>query len=89
MVRVEMAVPVPGVIVAGEKEHLRELGSAGHESEMGPFEAPPVCTVAVTVTLPDFPSGTLTEVGDAPNETLAGGAAGGVGGAVVAGHVGL
>lgn len=88
MVRVEMAVPVPGVIVAGEKEHFRELGSAGHESEMGLFEAPD-CAVAVTVTLPDFPAGSLTEVGDAPNETLAGGAAGGVGGAVVAGHVGL
>jgi hypothetical protein len=88
IVRVEVAVPIPGVMAAGEKEQLRELGSAGQESEMGLFETPD-CAVALTVTLPDFPARTLTDVGDAPNETPAGGAVGGVGGAAVAGHVGL
>ena len=91
MVRVEVAVPDPGVMEAGENEQLSELGSAGQESEMGLFEAPD-CAVALTVTLPDFPARTFTEAGDAPNETLTGagaGGVGGVGGSAVAGHVGL
>ena len=91
MVRVEVAVPDPGVMETGEKEQRRELGSAGQESEMGLFEAPD-CAVALTVTLPDFPATTFTDVGNAPNKTLTGGGVGGVGGvggAAVAWHVGL
>lgn len=91
MVRVEVAVPDPGVMEAGEKEQFKELGSAGQESEIGLFEIPD-CTVAFTVTLPDFPARIFTDVGEAPNDTLGGGATGGVGGAggaAVAGHVGL
>ena len=55
MVRVEVAVPEPGVIVAGEKEQLSELGSVGQESEIGLFKAPD-CAVAITVMLPDCPA---------------------------------
>ena len=83
MVRVEVAVPEPGVMAAGENEQLRLLGRLGQESKIGLFEDPD-CAVAVTVTLPDFPAGTLTDAGAAPNHTIVAG-----GGGAVAGHVGL
>lgn len=84
MVRVEVAVPEPGVMLAGEKEQLSVLGSFGQESEIGRFDDPD-CAVAVTVTLADFPPDTLTDVGAAPKETVVRGADGGA----VAVQVGL
>lgn len=40
MVRVEVAEPEPGLMVAGEKEQLKLLGSPAQESEMGLVEDP-------------------------------------------------
>jgi hypothetical protein len=86
MVRVEVAVPEPGVMIAGEKEQLKVLGTPVHDSEMGLFEAPD-CAFAVTVRLPDFPAGIVTAVGEAPKDMTVGG--GGPDGGTVAGQVGL
>jgi hypothetical protein len=87
MVRVEVAVPEPGVMLAGEKEQLKVLGTPEHDSEMGLFEAPD-CAFAVTVRLPDFPAGIVIAVGEAPRDITVGGG-GGPDGGTVAGHVGL
>ena len=99
MVRVEVAVPVPGVMLAGENEQRKLLGKPPHESEIWLFNVPDFIA-AVTVTLPDLPIGRVMSVGDALKDIVvgtggaglggAGGAgAGGVGTGAVLGHVGL
>jgi hypothetical protein len=81
MVRVEVAVPEPGVMLAGEKAQLRVLGRFGQESEIGKFDDPD-CAVALTVTLADLPAGTLTDVGAAPKEIEVCGGPGAIAGQV-------
>ena len=86
MVRVEVAVPEPGVMLAGENEQLKVLGTPVHEREMGLFEAPD-CAFAVKVRLPDFPAGIVIAVGEAPKVITV--CDGGPEGGTVAGQVGL
>lgn len=69
MVRVEVAVPEPGVMVTGEKEQVRVLGIPLQESEMGLLKDPD-CGLALTVRLPAFPAGMVTEEGDALKDTV-------------------
>lgn len=52
MVRVEVAFPVPGVMLLGENEQLNVLGRPLQESAIGLPEVPD-CIAAVTVTVPD------------------------------------
>lgn len=52
MVRVEVAFPVPGVILLGENEQLNVLGRPLQESLIGLFDVPDAIA-AVTVTVPD------------------------------------
>ena len=72
---------------AGEKAQLRMLGMPLQESVMG-VSKDPDCVCAVTVKVPDFPDGMMTETGDALKASVGEGGGGG-GGAVVAGHDGL
>jgi hypothetical protein len=88
MVRVEVAFPVPGVMLLGEKEQLNVLGRPLHESAIGLLDIPD-SMAAVTVTLPDLSSGTVTAVGDAVKEMVVGTGAGGGALETVFGHVGL
>jgi hypothetical protein len=78
MVRVEVADPAPGIMVPGENEQFKVLGRPRHESAIGVFRVPDFIA-AVTVTLPDSPEGTLTALGDALKEIVAGGGGGGGG----------
>ena len=78
MVRVEVAFPLPGVMLLGENEQLNVLGRPPHESAICPLSAPD-SIAAMTITFPDLPMGSVTFVGDAVNATVVGGA--GVGGA--------
>jgi hypothetical protein len=52
MVRVEVALLPPGVMLAGEKEQLRMLGSPSQDSDTGLVEFPD-CIAAVIVTCAD------------------------------------
>ncbi len=87
IVSVDVAVPEPGVIVAGEKAQLRALEMFPQESVMGLFRDPD-CICAVTVKVPALPEAIVTDAGDAPKDKVGvgGGCAGGV---VVAAHEGL
>jgi hypothetical protein len=89
MVRVEVAVPGPGVMLFGENEHANVLGKPEHDNAIGVFDAPD-CIAAVTVTFPDSPVGNVTAVGDALKDMIAEAGCGGAGGggATVAGQVG-
>ena len=69
MVRVELAVPEPGVMATGEKEQLKLLGTPLQESEMGLLNEPE-CGFAVTVNLPDCPAGMVTDDGEALKVTV-------------------
>jgi hypothetical protein len=69
IVRVDFAMPAPGVKLAGEKEQLKLLGTPLQESEMGLLNDPD-CGVAVTVKLPDFPVGMVTDDGEALKDTV-------------------
>jgi hypothetical protein len=88
MVRVELAVPEPGVMLSGENEQLNVLGSPLQESLIAAF-ALPDCIAAVTVITPDFPLGRVKSFGAAVKAIVAGvtGGSGSVG-TVVFGHVG-
>jgi hypothetical protein len=88
MVRVEVAVPEPGVMLLGEKVQLSVLGRPLHERVIGVFDVPD-CIAAVTVTLLALPSGTVTAFGDALKVMTGAVGAGGVGGAGCVGGVGL
>lgn len=76
MVRVEIAEPEPGVMVAGEKEQLKLLGRPAQESEIGLVEEPD-CALAVTVTFPDCPAGRVMAAGDALKNMVDAGGDGG------------
>jgi hypothetical protein len=76
MVSVELALPAPGVIVAGEKAQASVLGTPLQESVIMPLNPP-----AVTVSFPDCPTGKVIDDGDALKET--------VGAPAVEVHVGL
>ncbi len=78
MVRVEVADPVPGVMLFGEKEQLSVGGRPPHESAIGAFRIPDFMA-AVTVTVTALPEGTLTVFGDALKETVAVAGGGGSG----------
>jgi hypothetical protein len=69
MVRVEVAVPVPGVMVAGEKEQFKVLGSPLQESAIELLNEPD-CGFAVTVKVPDRPAGIVRDIGDALKDTI-------------------
>jgi len=71
MVRVELAVPLPGVITAGENEQLRVLGTPSHDSEIVLLNDPD-CGFALTVSVPDSPGVIESELGDALNAIVAG-----------------
>ena len=88
MVRVEVAFPVPGVMLLGENEQLNVLGRPLHESLIGLLTAPD-WMAAVTVTLPDLLIGTVKSVGDAVKETVVDTGGDGVVTGAVLGHVGL
>jgi hypothetical protein len=102
IVSVEVAVPEPGVMVAGEKVQLSDLEMPLHESAMGLLNDPE-CICAVTVNVPDLPEGMMTDAGDALKDNVGdrrdggvgrggrgvGGGGGGGGGAMVAAHEGL
>ena len=79
MVTVEVAVPVPGVMLLGENEQLSVLGRLPHERAIGVFKVPDFIAAA-TATVPDSPAGTVTALGDALKATVAvvGGGGGGV-----------
>lgn len=90
MVRVEVALPLPGVMLLGENEQLNVLGRPPHESAICAFNIPD-SIAAVTITFPDLPMGSVTFVGDAVNATVVGGAGAGGGGVLetVFGQLGL
>jgi hypothetical protein len=69
---VEVALPDPGVMLAGEKEQFRALERPLHESEMGVLKDPD-CVCAVTVKVPDLPAGMITDNGDALKANVGGG----------------
>ena len=69
MVRVELAVPEPGVMVAGEKAQLNLAGIPAHESEIGTLNAFPDWAFAVTVKPPDAPVAIVTVAGAALKDT--------------------
>jgi hypothetical protein len=68
---VELAALEPGVIVAGENEQSRVLGSPLQESIILLFSDPD-CGLATTVKFPDWPERIVTVAGDAVKETLVG-----------------
>lgn len=63
-VTVEVAVPDPGVMDAGEKAQFRLLGTLLQESEIGLLKDPD-CACAVSVKLPDCPGAITSEDGEA------------------------
>ena len=65
----DLAVPDPGVMAAGEKEQLKVDGRSEHESEIELLNDPD-CGFAVSVTVPDFPPGMLTIVGVAVKDRV-------------------
>ena len=71
IVRVEVAVTEPGVIVAGENEQFSVLGIPLQESAIALLNGPD-CGSAVTVKLPDCPAGIVTVDGDALKDTVDG-----------------
>ncbi len=89
MVSVEVALPLPGVMLAGEKEQFNAFERPLQESEMGLLNAPD-CVCAITVKVPDLPAGIMTDVGDALRERVGVGV-GGVGfdGGPVSGQEGV
>src|ERR1700685_2831385 len=84
IVSVEVAVPEPGVMVAGEKVQLSDLEMPLHESAMGLLNDPE-CICAVTVNAPDLSEGMMTDAVDALKDNVRGGG----GGAMVSAHEGL
>lgn len=81
--------PLPGVMVAGEKTQLRVLGMPLQESAMELLKVPD-CVCTLTVKVPVLPEGMMTDAGDALKDKVGdGGGGGGGGGAVVAEHDGL
>jgi hypothetical protein len=77
-VSVELALLVPGVIVAGEKEQLNVLGMPLQLSAIGLFNDPD-CSFAVTVRLPAIPAGIVRDAGVALNDRVRVGAGVGAG----------
>lgn len=71
MVRVDVADPVPGVRLLGEKEHFRELGKLLHERAIA-VEDDPDFIAAVTRTLAAPPTGTVNALGEALKEITVG-----------------
>ena len=63
---VDVAVPEPGLMVAGENEQTRFVGRKSQESAMLPLLGAD-CDVAVTVTCPDLPLGIVSAAGEAVN----------------------
>jgi hypothetical protein len=76
----------PGVTLAGEKEQVNVFGRPLQDSAMALLKAPE-CGCAVTIKLPDRPTGNVIDAGVALREKVAGigGGGGGGGGA----HVGV
>src|ERR1039458_815364 len=75
MVRVEVAVPAPGVMLAGKKEQAKVLGMPLQLSEMGLLNDPD-CGFALTVRFPDIPAGIVRDPGDAVKDRVGGSCAG-------------
>lgn len=63
----EVALPLPGVMLAGEKEQFKAFERPLQESAMGLLNAPD-CVCAVTEKVPDLPAGMTTDDGDALKE---------------------
>ena len=77
MVRTEVAVPAPGVMVLGENEQFKVLGRRPQERVMGSLKAPD-CDPAETVTVAFCPARIVTDAGEAEKDSD--GIGGGVGG---------
>ena len=88
IVSVDVALPAPGVMVAGEKAQFSELETPLQDSAMGLLNDPDfVC--AITVNVPDRPCGIVTDNGDALKDRVGGGVGVGEGAGEVEGHEGL
>lgn len=75
IVRIELAVPDPGVMVLGENEQFSVLGRPPQERAMGLLNAPD-CDPAETLMVPACPARIVTDAGEAEKESDG---AGGVG----------
>lgn len=64
-----MTDPAPGVIEAGEKEHVIPFGKPEQDNAIALLKAPD-CAAAVTVRSPDPPEGIVIEDGLVPNDTV-------------------
>jgi hypothetical protein len=76
MVRTEVAVPAPGVMVLGENEQFRVVGRPPQERAMGLVNAPD-CDPAETVKVPDCPARIVTDAGEAEKDSDGAGCVGG------------
>lgn len=80
IVTMEVAIPEPGVMLAGEKEQLIVLGIPLQLSAIELLNDPD-CGFAVTVRLPAAPAKIVSEAGDALKDSVGVGVGVGVGGA--------
>jgi hypothetical protein len=86
MVRTEVAVPAPGVMVLAENEQFKVLGRLPQERAMGLLNAPD-CDPAETVKFPVCPAIIVMDAGEAENDSD--GAGGGAGGPPMAAQDGV
>ena len=87
IVRTEVAVPAPGVIVLGENEQRSVLGRPPQERAMGVLNTPD-CDPAETVKVPVCPARIVMDAGEAENNSDGGGG-GGAGGPPLAAQDGV
>jgi hypothetical protein len=71
MVRMELAMPVPGVTEATENEQIKVLGQPLTESMIGLLNDPD-CVLAVILRVFDCPAGIVSDEGDALKDKVAG-----------------
>lgn len=71
MVSMEVALPDPGLMAAGENEQVSVAGKPPHESEIAPLNVP-AWVAAITLRFPGLPEEIVTEFGEAVKETLVG-----------------
>ena len=89
IVRTEVAVPAPGVMVPGENEQFKVLGRLPQERAMGLLNAPD-CDPAEMVNVPVCPARIVRDAGDAEKDSDgAGGGGAGAGGPPLAAQDGV
>ena len=79
IVTTEVAMPEPGVMLAGEKEQLIVLGIPLQLSEIAPLNDPD-CGFALTIRFPAAPAEIVSDAGAALKESVGFGGGGGMGG---------